>query len=137
MVTSVICNIKKSKRDKKMAENKIERFKEERQRLNDIVMKYAGLEIKRFWNLDSRVYKDGALPKKVKELLGLVASLVLRCDDCIMYHLIRSHEEGVTDEEMEEALAIGLIVGGSITIPHLRRAFDAWDQLKKSDANKD
>lgn len=137
MVTSVICNIKKSKRDKKMAENKIERFKEERQRLNDIVMKYAGLEIKRFWNLDSRVYKDGALPKKVKELLGLVASLVLRCDDCIMYHLIRSHEEGVTDEEMEDALAIGLIVGGSITIPHLRRAFDAWDQLKKSDANKD
>ncbi len=120
-----------------MTENKIERFKEERQRLNDIVMKYAGLEIKRFWNLDSRVYKDGALPKKVKELLGLVASLVLRCDDCIMYHLIRSHEEGVTDEEMEEALAIGLIVGGSITIPHLRRAFDAWDQLKKSDANKD
>ncbi|MBC7252143.1 MAG: carboxymuconolactone decarboxylase family protein [Anaerolineae bacterium] len=109
----------------------IEKFKEERERLNRIVMQYGDLEIKRFYSLDSQVYREGALPRKTKELLGLVASLVLRCDDCIKYHIIRCHEEGVTSAELEEALAIGLVVGGSITIPHLRRAFEAWDELQK------
>lgn len=112
-----------------MPENIIEKFQTERTRLNEIVMKYAQLEMKRFWSLDGQVYRDGALPVKFKEMLGLVASLVLRCDDCIKYHIIRCHQEGVTSEELEEALAIGLIVGGSIVIPHLRRAFEAWDEL--------
>ena len=105
-------------------------FKAERERLNELVMEYAGQGIKRFYGLDSQVYRGGALPARTKEMLGLVASLVLRCDDCVRYHLARCSEEGSTDEEIEEALAIGLVVGGSITIPHLRRAFEAWDGLK-------
>ena len=111
----------------------IEEFKKERDRLNEIVMKYAGLETKRFFNLDSQVYREGgALPVKIKEMMGLVASLVLRCDDCIKYHVIRCFDEKVSDQELEEAIAISLIVGGSITIPHLRRAFDSWEELKKT-----
>ncbi len=114
-----------------MPEKKIKKFQKERERLNRIVMKYGGTNIKRFYNIDSQVYKAGALSAKNKELLGLVASLVLRCDDCVKYHIIRCHEEKVNDHELEEALAIALVVGGSITIPHLRRAFEAWDELKK------
>lgn len=108
----------------------IKRFWEERGRLNELVLKKGGLGIKRFFNLDHQVYQEGALPVKTKELLGLVASLVLRCDDCVYYHLVRCHEEGVSDQELEESLSIGLIVGGSIAIPHLRRAFKAWEDLK-------
>lgn len=115
-----------------MANGIMQAFQEDRQRLNDLVMRYAGREIKRFYSLDSQVYQEGALSRKTKELLGLVASLVLRCDDCVKYHIGRCHEEGVTDEELEEALAIALVVGGSIAIPHLRRAFEAWDDLKRS-----
>ncbi len=111
-------------------------FREERSRLNDIVLKYAGLETKRFFSLDGQVYREGALPVKTKEMMGLVASLVLRCDDCVKYHIIRCHEEGVSDGELEEALSISLIVGGSITIPHLRRAYDAWEELKGGGASK-
>ena len=96
-------------------------------------MKYSGTSIKKFYSLDSQVYSEGALSKKIKELLGLVASLVLRCDDCIKYHIIRCHEEGLKSDELEEALAIGLVVGGSITIPHLRRALQAWDELKEAE----
>ncbi len=110
--------------------DRIETFGRERERLNEIVMKYAGMPIKRFYSLDSQVYREGALPEKTKEMLGLVGSLVLRCDDCITYHLVRCHECGATDAEIEEALSIGLIVGGSIVIPHLRRAFETWDTLK-------
>ena len=80
---------------------------------------------------DFQAYREGALSCKTKELLGLVASFVLRCDDCIKYHIIRCHEEGVSDEELEEALFIGLIVGGTITIPYQRRAMQAWDELKR------
>jgi AhpD family alkylhydroperoxidase len=108
----------------------IEKFQTERQELNQLVMEYAGLGTKRFYSLDSQAYREGALPVKTKELLGLVASFVLRCDDCIKYHIIRCHEEGVRDEELEEALFIGLLVGGSITIPHQRKAFQAWNELK-------
>ncbi len=108
----------------------IDRFQKEREELNETVMKYAGLSVKRFYGLDARVYRDGALPKKTKEMLGLVSSLVLRCDDCIKYHVIGCHGEGVTSEELDEALSIGLVVGGSITIPHLRRALAAWDELE-------
>ena len=110
---------------------KIEEFQKDRQRLNDIVMKYAQLETKRFFSLDGQVYRDGALPTKTKEMLGLVASLVLRCDDCVKYHVARCFEENVSSEELEETLSIALVVGGSITIPHLRRAFEAWDELQE------
>ncbi len=109
---------------------KAKEFREARERLNEIVLKESSLTIKRFFNLDTQAYSDGALPVKSKELLGLVASLVLRCDDCIMYHLLRCHEEGVTDQEFEETMSIGLIVGGSITIPHIRRAFKEWVDLR-------
>jgi AhpD family alkylhydroperoxidase len=109
----------------------IEQFQQERDRLNDIVMKYAGLETKRFFSLDSQAYREGGvLPVKIKEMLGLVASMVLRCDDCIKYHMIRCFDEQVSDAELEEALSISLIVGGSIVIPHLRRAYHTWEVLK-------
>lgn len=108
----------------------IEQFQQEREALNKLVMKYAGLGTKRYYSLDSQAYRDGALSVKTKELLGLVASFVLRCDDCIKYHVIRCHEEGVNSQELEEALFVGLIVGGTITIPHQRRAMQAWDELK-------
>lgn len=113
-----------------MGERGVDRFQKDRERLNQIVMKYAGTNIKRFWSIDSQVYGQGALPARTKELLGLVASLVLRCDDCVKYHIIRCHEEGLKDDQLDEALAIALVVGGSITIPHLRRALEAWDELK-------
>lgn len=111
-------------------ESESERFSEERALLNEIVMKYADLPIKRFYSLDSQVYREGSLPAKTKQLLGLVASFVLRCDDCIRYHLIHCREKGVSDKELIEALAIGLVVGGSITIPHMRRAIRMWDEMK-------
>jgi len=110
----------------------VDEFQRERKQLNDTVMKYADLTIKRFYGLDSQAYREGALPSKMKEMLGLVASLVLRCDDCIKYHIIRCAEEGVTTDELVETLGIGLVVGGSITIPHLRRALQAWDELHKN-----
>ena len=113
-----------------MPEGNIDNFKQEREELNKLVMKYSGLPIKRFFNLDSYVYDDGVLPKKTKELIGLVTSLVLRCDDCVTYHLNRCQEEGVSSGELVEALSIGLVVGGSITIPHLRRALQTWDEMK-------
>ncbi len=114
-----------------MKGTKIERFQKERQRLNKIVMKYGKTNIKRFYSIDSAVYKAGALPAKTKELLGLVASLVLRCDDCVKYHIIQCHKQGVSDKEFEEALSIALVVGGSIVIPHLRRAFEGWEEVRK------
>jgi len=113
-----------------MPQKTVEEFRQEREQLNATVMKYADLTIKRFYGLDSQAYREGALPTKTKEMLGLVASLVLRCDDCIKYHIIRCAEEGVTNEEVVEVLGIGLVVGGSITIPHLRRALQAWDELR-------
>ncbi|TYB31196.1 MAG: carboxymuconolactone decarboxylase family protein [Candidatus Mcinerneyibacterium aminivorans] len=114
----------------------IKKFKKEREKLNDIVMRYGKINTKRFFNLDSNVYKKGALSSKTKELIGLVASLVLRCDDCILYHIIRCFEEGLSDEELEEALSIGLVVGGSITIPHVRRAYKHWEELKNKRSNQ-
>lgn len=116
---------------KKKSKGKIlECFKHERLEGNEAVMRHANLQIKRFYSLDFQSYRKGALPAKTKELLGLVASFVLRCDDCIKYHLMRCHEEGVTDEELTEALNIGLVVGGTVTIPHLRRAYKAWEELE-------
>jgi len=114
-----------------MSKGTIKQFSSDREELNEIVQKYAGLNTKRFYSLDAQVYRDGELNKKTKELLGLVASFVMRCDDCIKYHIINCFEEGITDRELDEALSIGLIVGGSITIPHLRRALNVWAELKE------
>ena len=117
-----------------MKKTRVAKFRAERERLNEIVMKRAGRNIKRFYSIDAEAYKPGALTRKTKELLGLTASLVLRCDDCIMYHLANCREAGVTDQELDEALSIGLVVGGSITIPHLRRALRDWNQMSEQEA---
>lgn len=113
-----------------MTDGKLSDFVRERERLQAQYQEFSGVSGKRFLSLDAAVYRDGALPTKVKELLGLVASVVLRCDDCINYHLVRCREEGVTREELDEAISVALIVGGSITIPHIRRAVDAWIEIE-------
>ena len=97
-------------------------YAKRRETLNGLVLSQADLPTKRFFALDHDMYSEGALPKKMKELMGLVASTVLRCDDCISYHLIESVAHGASDQEITEALSIALVVGGSITIPHLRHA---------------
>ncbi len=109
--------------------DRLEEFRRFRERMNERILAADNLEIRRFFALDTRTYETGALDAKTKELLGLVASLVLRCDDCVTYHLVRCKEEGVTTEEFFEAFSVGLVVGGSIVIPHLRRAVDTLDQL--------
>ena len=110
----------------------IKNMRDYRQKMNDIILNSDNKNIKRFFALDSKVYDLGALDKKTKELMGLVASTVLRCNDCIFYHLDQCYKQEVTDEELYEAINIALIVGGSITIPHIRFIFDMWEQLKKS-----
>jgi AhpD family alkylhydroperoxidase len=112
-----------------MPHRTVTEFKAEREALTELTLEKANLEIKRFFNLDAQVYRDGALAAPIKELLGLVASMVLRCDDCVLYHLDRCHDEGVSDEQLQEAMAVALVVGGSIVIPHLRRAVRAWEEL--------
>jgi len=104
-------------------------FREFRERMNTEILAENNLVISRFFALDGRAYEAGTLDVKTKELLGLVASLVLRCDDCVTYHLVRCAEEGVTRDAVFESMSIGLIVGGSIVIPHLRRAVDRWSEL--------
>lgn len=108
-----------------------EEFRRYRERMNARILSSGNLGIKRFFALDSRVYEKGALDVRTKELLGLVASTVLRCNDCITYHVIRCVQEGVSDMELLETLNIALIVGGSITIPHIRRAVDILDQCRE------
>ena len=107
----------------------VEQFKGRRESLNEKILARDDINIKRFFALDGAVYRDGALDAKTKELLGLVASLVLRCDDCIAYHLIQAKDAGVNDQEFNEVMSIGLIVGGSITIPHIRRATELWEEM--------
>ncbi|MEE9223710.1 MAG: carboxymuconolactone decarboxylase family protein [Thermoplasmata archaeon] len=107
----------------------IEEMREYRARMNEKVLASGNLEIQRFFALDDRAYKGGALPVKTKELMGLVASVVLRCNECIFYHMDRCVGEEVPPEEIHEALSIALVVGGSITIPHIRFAFEAMDAL--------
>jgi len=111
--------------------DELEQFRRYRERMNKRILSADNLGIKRFFALDSRAYAKGALPVKTKELLGLVASTVLRCNDCITYHVIRCVQEGVSDEEFLEAFNVALVVGGSITIPHIRRAVDILDQCRK------
>lgn len=108
----------------------LEEFRRFRERMNSEILGENNLVINRFFALDTRTYEAGALDVKTKELLGLVASLVLRCDDCVTYHLVRCAEEGVSRSEMFESLSVGLVVGGSIVIPHLRRAVDRWNELE-------
>ena len=105
-------------------------FKEFRERMNAEILGEKNLVINRFFALDGQAYEAGALDVRTKELLGLVASLVLRCDDCITYHVVRCREEGVSRAEVFETLSVGLVVGGSITIPHLRRAVARWTELE-------
>ncbi len=104
-------------------------FDAERGRLNDLVFSGGNLGIKRFFALDEQAYHDGVLPSKTKELMGLAGSMVLRCNDCIAYHIARCHEEGVTKDEFYEAFNVALIVGGSIVIPHLRIAAEKMEAL--------
>jgi ribonuclease HI len=105
------------------------RFIDTRTRLNANVEKADNFLLKRFYNLDHNTYLEGSVPAKYKELMGLTASTCLRCDDCISYHLIQSYRLGVTRVEQEEALNVALIVGGSIVIPHLRRAYELLTEL--------
>jgi ribonuclease HI len=105
------------------------RFLDNRTRLNSNVDKADNFLIKRFYNLDHNTYLDGALPAKYKELMGLAASACLRCDDCIYYHAIQSYRLGMTRAEQEEALNVALVVGGSIVIPHMRRAYELLEEL--------
>jgi AhpD family alkylhydroperoxidase len=105
------------------------RFLETRARLNANVDKANNFLVKRFYNIDHNTYLEGALPAKTKELLGLVASACLRCDDCIFYHVIHAYRLGVTRAEQEESLNVALVVGGSIVIPHLRRAYELLEEL--------
>ena len=112
-------------------ETRLDEFREYRERMNERIFGAGHLGINRFFNLDTTAYHDGALPGNVTELLGLVASTVLRCDDCIDYHLIQCVEAGWSDEELIDALNVALIVGGSIVIPHLRRAVETIDLLRQ------
>lgn len=111
-------------------DDRVVRFRKERERQNARIFALQHLGINRFFRLDSAAYEDGPLPGRTKELLGLVASLVLRCDDCVTYHLDQCVAAGWSDEEIVDALNVGLIVGGSIVIPYLRRAIDTLDALR-------
>ena len=114
-------------------ETTLTEFKAYRSEMNDKILNSGFRDFKKFFALDNKAYIDGALPSKMKELMGLVASMVLRCNDCILYHLDRSIEEGASREELLESFNIALIVGGSIVIPHLRFAMEQMDELLQND----
>lgn len=114
---------------KKYMSNLIQEFNDYRTKMNEVILSKDNLVIKRLWNLDTNTYAEGALSTQTKEMLGLVASMVLRCDDCIKYHLGKCHELGVTTEQMYEIFAVANIVGGTIVIPHTRRAAEYWEEL--------
>lgn len=104
-------------------------FNEYRERMNDVILGKGNLVMKRLWNLDTNTYQEGALDVRTKEMLGLVASMVLRCDDCIKYHLGKCHELGITTDEIYEVFSVANIIGGTIVIPHTRRAAEYWEEL--------
>ncbi|SKB60536.1 alkylhydroperoxidase AhpD family core domain-containing protein [Salegentibacter holothuriorum] len=110
--------------------NKVDEFNAYRQQMNDKILGENNKVLKRIFNLDTNAFSEGAVDKKTKELLGLVASLVLRCDDCVKYHLESSFKEGLTRDQVMETLSIGTLIGGTIVIPHLRRAHEYWDALE-------
>jgi AhpD family alkylhydroperoxidase len=113
--------------------NTLQDFDAFRSRMNQLILGAGNLGINRFFALDRQVYEAGVVSSKTKEMLGLVASLVLRCDDCVTYHVVRCHEEGVSREEFLEVFSVGLVVGGSIVIPHLRRAMARLEELNSSE----
>ncbi|MFN2395219.1 MAG: carboxymuconolactone decarboxylase family protein [Bacteroidales bacterium] len=110
----------------------INEFNEYREKMNEKILGSNNLVLKRLFNLDTNTYTDGALSSRVKEMIGLSASMVLRCDDCVKYHLQKCYELGVTKEEIFEVFAISDIVGGTIVIPHLRKAVEFWEELEKT-----
>jgi len=112
--------------------NIVTEFNEYRSKMNDKILADNNKVIKRIFNLDTNAFAEGTLDKKTKELLGLVASMVLRCDDCVKYHLEACHKEGLTKEQVVESLSIANLVGGTIVIPHLRRAYEYWDALEET-----
>jgi AhpD family alkylhydroperoxidase len=105
-------------------------FNEYREKMNEKILSADNIVLKRLFNLDTNTYAEGALPVKTKEMLGLVASMVLRCDDCIKYHLGKCKEEGISTAEIFEVFAVANIVGGTIVIPHTRRAVEYWEELQ-------
>lgn len=105
-------------------------FSDYRQKMNERILNADNLVIKRIYNLDTNAYSQGALDVKTKEMLGLVASMVLRCDDCVKYHVQKCYELGISEKEIFEVFAIANLVGGTIVIPHLRRAVEFWDDLQ-------
>jgi AhpD family alkylhydroperoxidase len=109
----------------------VKAFNDYREKMNERILGQDNLVIKRIYNLDSNTYIDGALDMKTKEMMGLVASMVLRCDDCIRYHLGKCHELGITTEQIFEIFAVANLVGGTIVIPHTRRATEYWDALSQ------
>ena len=113
--------------------NKVDEFNDYRQKMNDKLLSNDNKVIKRIFNLDTNAFKAGHLPAKTKELLGLVSSAVLRCDDCIQYHLETAYKNGVSKEEMMETMSIATLVGGTIVIPHLRRAYEYWEYLEQNE----
>jgi AhpD family alkylhydroperoxidase len=113
--------------------DRVAEFTAFRRRMNERILEHDNQVVRRFFALDTQTYRDGALPARTKEMLGLVASLVLRCDDCIRYHVAECRKAGVSREEFFEVFSVGLIVGGSIVIPHLRRAVDFLDQLESAE----
>lgn len=118
-----------------MSGKRVDDFVAFRQRMNARILEQDNQVVRRFFALDTQTYKDGALPAKTKEMLGLAASMVLRCDDCIAYHVGECHKARVTREEFFEIFSVGLVVGGSIVIPHLRRAVDFLDELEGGQAS--
>ncbi|HTA63157.1 MAG TPA: carboxymuconolactone decarboxylase family protein [Bacteroidia bacterium] len=110
--------------------NQVKEFNEYRAKMNDLILSKDNLVIKRLYNLDANTYAAGAVDVKTKEMLGLVASMVLRCDDCIKYHLEKCHEAGVKTDALYEIFAVANIVGGTIVIPHTRRAAEYWEALQ-------
>ena len=107
----------------------VNEFNEYRAKMNEVILSKNNLVMKRLWNIDTNTYDAGTLDVKTKEMLGLVASMVLRCDDCIKYHLGKCHDQGVTTEQLYEVFAVANIVGGTIVIPHTRRAAEYWEEL--------
>jgi AhpD family alkylhydroperoxidase len=120
-----------------MSSDRISEFTEFRRRMNERILEHDSQVVRRFFALDTQTYKDGAIPVKTKEMLGLVASMVLRCDDCVSYHIAECHKAGVTRDEFFEVFSVGLVVGGSIVIPHLRRAVDFLDQLESGESRSE
>ena len=115
-----------------MPKNKVQKFNDYRSKMNDKILGNDNKVIKRIFNLDTNAFKKGHLPLKTKELMGLVASAVLRCDDCVAYHLETCYKEGVSKEEIMETLSIATLIGGTIVIPHLRKAYEFWEVLEET-----